>query len=148
MKKITLMLALLGSVFTSVQTAFADDAKWEGKRIASVSAAVNDLASLTDGTYLMRNVGHMSYLRENDNKSLYLWNAVPSGSTEVSDINDVFAGTSSTISSVAYVSKHTKTATDGTETTYYNIQFRSGQYIGTSLPNGGAASSNATAGEI
>lgn len=148
MKKITLMLALLGSVFTSVQTAFADDAKWEGKRIASVSAAVNDLASLTDGTYLMRNVGHMSYLRENDNKSLYLWNAVTSGSTDVSDINAAFAGTSSTISSVAYVSKHTKTATDGTETTYYNIQFRSGQYIGTSLPNGDAASSNATAGEI
>ena len=36
MKKITLMLALLGSVFTSVQTAFAADPDWEGKRVKSL----------------------------------------------------------------------------------------------------------------
>ena len=152
MKKITLMLAFLGMVFSSVQSAFADDARWEGKRIASVSAAVEDLGKLEDGCYLVRNVGHMSYLRENDNKSLYLWNAVPSGSTEVADINAAFAGTSSTISSVVYVSKNMTTKEDGTQepTGYYTIQFRSGQYIGTSIASraGGAASSNATAGEI
>ena len=55
MKKITFMLALLVLIFTSVQSAFATDAEWEQKRIASVSAAVEGLDNLVNGYYVLRN---------------------------------------------------------------------------------------------
>lgn len=140
MKKFTLMLAFLGMIFSSVQTAFADDEKWGGKRIATVSEAVTSLEGLTDGFYVLRNVARQTYLRENDNHVLYLWNAT-NGSQNLEDIKTAFEHKSSTLSSVVYVKKN-----EGTE--YYTMQFRSGQYLGSSLPNGTQVSSNATAGEI
>lgn len=140
MKKITFMLALLVLIFTSVQSAFATDEKWENEKIVSVSAAVDGLENLKDGYYLLRNVGRKTFLRENDNKGLYLWNAT-NGSDELATIQTKFVNTTDYMSSVVYVRKINNSH-------QYTIQFMSGQYIGTSLPNGGAASSNATAGDV
>ena len=140
MKKFTFMLALLGSIFTSVQSAFATDDKWVGKKIATVSAAVDGLDNLADGYYLLRNVGRQTFLRENDGKGLYLWNATD-GSDDLTTVQAKFVNSSAYMSSVVYVAKK-----EGSDK--YTMQFKSGQYIGTSLPNGGAASSNVTAGEI
>lgn len=140
MKKITFMLALLGFIFTSVQSAFATDEKWVGKKIATVSAAIEGLDNLTDGYYLLRNVGRQTFLRENDGKGLYLWNAT-NGSEELATVQAKFVNSSAYMSSVVYVAKK-----EGSDK--YTMQFKSGQYLGTSLPHGGAASSNATAGEI
>ena len=140
MKKITFMLALLGSIFTSVQSAFATDEKWENKKIATVAAAVDGIDNLTDGYYLLRNVGRQTFVRENDNKALWLWNATD-GSDDLATVQAKFVGSSAYMSSVVYVTKNT-------DSDKYTMQFKSGQYIGTSLPNGKAASSNATAGEV
>ena len=140
MKKFTFMLALLGSIFTSVQSAFATDDKWVGKKIATVSAAVDGLDNLADGYYLLRNVGRQTFLRENDGKGLYLWNATD-GSDDLATVQAKFVNSSAYMSSVVYVAKK-----EGSDK--YTMQFKSGQYIGSSLPNGGDASSNATAGEI
>lgn len=134
------MLALLGSIFTSVQSAFATDEKWENKKIATVSAAVDGLDNLTDGYYLLRNVGRQTFLRENDGNGLYLWNAT-NGSDDLATVQAKFVNSSAYMSSVVYVAKK-----EGSDK--YTMQFKSGQYIGTSLPNGGDARSNATAGEI
>lgn len=140
MKKITFMLALLVLIFTSVQSAFATDAKWEQKRIASVSAAVEGLDNLVNGYYVLRNVGRKTFLRENDDKGLYLWNAT-NGSDELTAVQTAFVGKRALMSSVVYITKN-----EGTS--YYTMQFKSGQYIGTTLPHGSAATSNATAGEV
>lgn len=140
MKKITLMLAFLGMVFSSVQSAFAADPDWEGKRIATLSAAVINADSLSDGYYVLRNVGRKTFLRENDNHTLYLWNAT-NGSDDLATVQAAFVGKSSTLTSVVYVSKN-----EGTD--YYTMTFRSGQFLGTELPHGTQASSQTTAGEI
>ena len=140
MKKFTFMLALLGSIFTSVQSAFATDEKWENKKIATVSAAVDGLDNLADGYYLLRNVGRKTFLRENDGKGLYLWNAT-NGSDDLTTVQAKFVNSNAYMSSVVYVTKNT-------DSDKYTMQFKSGQYLGTSLPHGSAASSNATAGEV
>lgn len=140
MKKITLMLAFLGMVFSSVQSAFAADPDWEGKRIGTLSAAVTNAESLTDGYYVLRNVGRKTFLRENDNHTLYLWNAT-NGSDDLATVQAAFVGKSSTLNSVVYVSKN-----EGSD--YYTMTFKSGQFLGSTLANGSQASSNATAGEI
>mgnify|MGYP004453051213 CR=1 FL=1 len=140
MKKFTFMLALLGSIFTSVQSAFATDEKWENKKIATVSAAVDGLDNLADGYYLLRNVGRKTFLRENDGKGLYLWNATD-GSDDLTTVQAKFVNSNAYMSSVVYVTKNT-------DSDKYTMQFKSGQYLGTSLPHGSAASSNATAGEV
>lgn len=134
------MLALLGFIFTSVQSAFATDEKWENKKIATVSAAVDGLDNLTDGYYLLRNVGRKTFLRENDGKGLYLWNATD-GSDDLATVQAKFVNSYAYMSSVVYVTKNA-------DSDKYTMQFKSGQYIGTSLPHGSAASSNATAGEV
>ena len=141
MKKITLMLALLGSVFTSVQTAFAADPDWEGKQIGTLSEAVTSLEGLGDGYYVLRNVGRKTFLRENTDHTLWLWNAT-NGSDDLTAVQTAFVGKSATINSVVYVSKN-----EGT-TDKYTMTFKSGQYLGTSLKNGGAESSSATAGVV
>lgn len=140
MKKFTFMLALVGAMFSSVQSAFATDEKWENKKITSVSAAVESLDALTDGYYVLRNVGRKTFVRENDNNSLYLWNAT-NGSDDLSAVQTAFVNSTTLLGSVVYVTKNT-------DSDYYTMQFKSGQYIGSTLPNGGAASSNATAGEV
>lgn len=140
MKKITFMLALLGFIFTSVQSAFATDEKWENKKIATVSAAIEGLDNLTDGYYLLRNVGRKTFLRENDGKDLYLWNAT-NGSDDLATVQAKFVNSYAYMSSVVYVTKNA-------DSDKYTMQFKSGQYIGTSLPHGSTASSNATAGEV
>lgn len=140
MKKITFMLALLGFIFTSVQSAFATDEKWENKKIATVSAAIEGLDNLTDGYYLLRNVGRKTFLRENDGNGLYLWNATD-GSDDLATVQAKFVNSYAYMSSVVYVTKNA-------DSDKYTMQFKSGQYIGTSLPHGSAASSNATAGEV
>lgn len=141
MKKITYVLALLGVLFSSVQSAFAaTDSKWEGKWIASVGEAVTSLDKLNDGFYVLRNVGRKTFLRENDNNSLYLWNAT-NGSDAIANVKSAFEHKNSVMSSVVYVSKNS-------DATYYTLQFKSGQYIGSTLPGGTAASSNATAGNV
>lgn len=140
MKKITLMLALLGSVFTSVQTAFADEPNWEGKRVATLSEAVSSLESLSDGYYVLRNVGRKTFLREDSNHNLNLWNAT-NGSDELTTVQNAFVGKSTILSSVVYVSKN-----EGSDK--YTMTFKSGQYLGASLPHGTQASSSTTAGEI
>lgn len=141
MKKITLMLALLGSVFTSVQTAFADEPNWEGKRVATLSEAVSSLESLSDGYYVLRNVGRKTFLREDSNHNLNLWNAT-NGSDDLTTVQKAFVGKTTVLSSVVYVSKN-----EGS-TDKYTMTFKSGQYLGASLPHGTQASSSTTAGEI
>lgn len=49
MKKITFFATLLAMLVSSVQSAFADDAKWTNKFIKSVADATTDLGSLEDG---------------------------------------------------------------------------------------------------
>lgn len=139
MKKITLMLALLGSVFTSVQTAFAADPDWEGKRVKSLSEAVTSLEGLGDGYYVLRNVGRKTFLREDSNHNLNLWNAT-NGSDDLTTVQNAFVGKTTILSSVVYVSKN-----EGSDK--YTMTFKSGQYLG-SLPHATQASSSTTAGEI
>lgn len=141
MKKITYVLALLGVLFSSVQSTFAaTDSKLEGKWIASMGEAVTSLEGLTDGYYVLRNVGRQTFLRENDNNNLYLWNAT-NGSDAIDNVRTAFVHKNAVISSVVYITKNT-------ETNFYTMQFKSGQYLGASLPHGTQASSNATAGNI
>lgn len=141
MKKITYVLALLGVLFSSVQSTFAaTDSKWADKWIASVGDAVTSLEGLTDGYYVLRNVGRKTFLCENDDNKLYLWNAT-NGSDNIANVRTAFVHKNTVMSSVVYVTKNTGT-------NFYTMQFKSGQYLGASLPHGGAASSNATAGNI
>lgn len=137
MKKITFLLTLLGFMLSSVQSAFADDAKWTNKGIKTVKEAVSSLENLTTGYYLVRNCGHKSWLKENDNKTLYL--DVPLRSDDLTSIQTTFTGSTTYMNYVVYI---TKSETSNT----YTIQTKSGQYLPASLPHGGVASTNATAG--
>lgn len=94
MKKITFFATLLAMLVSSVQSVFADDAKWTGKGIKSVDAAVTSLSDLTDGYYLVRNVGHSTFLQEQGNGNLYLWNA-NNYSSDLASINNAFSGNAS-----------------------------------------------------
>lgn len=137
MKKITFLLTLLGFMLSSVQSAFADDAKWTNKGIKTVKEAVSSLENLTTGYYLVRNCGHKSWLKENDNKTLYL--DVPLRSDDLTSIQTTFTGSTTYMNYVVHI---TKSETNNT----YTIQTKSGQYLPASLPHGGVASTNATAG--
>lgn len=90
MKKITFFATLLAMLVSSVQSAFADDANWTGKGIKSVGAAVTSLSDLTNGYYLVRNVGHSTFLQEQGNGNLYLWNA-NNYSSDLTSINNAFS---------------------------------------------------------
>ena len=139
MKKITFLLTLLTMVFCSVQSAFADEAKWTGKYIQNVDAAVTSLSNLNEGFYLIRNVGHSTFLQEQDNGNLYLAN-VNDYSSDIANIQNKFTGQAGLdkLSYVVYLIKDT----DGT----YKIQFKSGKY----MPNfgGGSTRSNNTAAKL
>lgn len=139
MKKFTFLLSLLAMVLCNVQSAFADDAKWTDKYIQSVDAAVTSSNNLKEGFYLMRNVGHSTFLREENNGNLYLAN-VNNYSSEIANIQENFIGQASSdkLNYVVYLTKDT----DGT----YKIQFKSGKY----MPNfgSGSTSSNQTASKL
>lgn len=136
MKRFTFLLTLLGLMLSSVQSAFADEAKWTNKYIKTVNAAVTSTENLTTGYYMMRNVGHKSWLYEN-NKSLIL--DVPVRSDELTAFNTTFAGSTTYLNHVVYVTKNTDNST-------YTIQTISGNYFPASLPHGGGATANTTAG--
>lgn len=138
MKKITFFATLLAMLVSSVQSAFADDAKWTGKGIKSVDAAVTSLSDLTDGYYLVRNVGHSTFLQEQGNGNLYLWNA-NNYSSDLASINNAFSGDATNMNSVVYLAKDSE---DGT----YTMQFKSGKYMPTFGDNN--TSSNATAAKL
>lgn len=136
MKRFTFLLTLLGLMLSSVQSAFADEAKWTNKYIKTVNAAVTSTDNLTTGYYMMRNVGHKSWLYEN-NKNLTL--DVPVRSDELTAFNTTFAGSTTYLNHVVYVTKNTDNST-------YTIQTISGNYFPASLPHGGGATANTTAG--
>ena len=138
MKKITFFATLLAMLVSSVQSAFADDAKWTGKGIKSVDAAVTSLSNLTDGYYLVRNVGHSTFLQEQGNGNLYLWNA-NNYSSDLTSINNAFSGSVTDMNSVVYLAKDSE---DGT----YTMQFKSGKYMPTF--GSGSTTSNATAAKL
>ena len=137
MKKITFFATLLAMLVSSVQSAFADDAKWTNKFIKSVADATADLGSLENGYYLIENVGHNSFARL-DGNAIWLEAAVnPDG---IDNIRNYFVGTTDKMNYVFYLSKNDDNAT-------YTIQAKSGKYFPQSLPHGGGASVNATAGK-
>ncbi len=138
MKKITFFATLLAMLVSSVQSAFADDAKWTGKGIKSVDAAVTSLSDLTSGYYLVRNVGHSTFLQEQGNGNLYLWNA-NNYSSDLTSINNAFSGDATNMNSVVYLAKDSE---DGT----YTMQFKSGKYMPTF--GGNSTSSNETATKL
>ena len=138
MKKITFFATLLAMLVSSVQSAFADDAKWTGKGIKSVDAAVTSLSNLTDGYYLVRNVGHSTFLQEQDNGNLYLWNA-NNYSSDLTSINNAFSGSTTNMNSVVYLAKDSENGT-------YTMQFKSGKYMPTF--GSGGTTSNATAAKL
>ena len=137
MKKITFFATLLAMLVSSVQSAFADDARWTNKFIKSVADATADLGSLENGYYLIENVGHNSFARL-DGNAIGLEAAVnPDG---IDNIRNYFVGTADKMNYVFYLSKNDDNAT-------YTIQAKSGKYFPQSLPHGGGASVNATAGK-
>ena len=137
MKKITFFATLLAMLVSSVQSAFADDAKWTNKFIKSVADATADLGSLENGYYLIENVGHNSFARL-DGDAIWLEAAVnPDG---IDNIRNYFVGTTDKMNYVFYLSKNDDNAT-------YTIQAKSGKYFPQSLPHGDGASVNATAGK-
>ena len=138
MKKITFFATLLAMLVSSVQSAFADDAKWTGKGIKSVDAAVTSLSDLTSGYYLVRNVGHSTFLQEQGNGNLYLWNA-NNYSSDLTSINNAFSGSATNMNSVVYLAKNSE---DGT----YTMQFKSGKYM--PAFGGNSTSSNETATKL
>ena len=138
MKKITFFATLLAMLVSSVQSAFADDAKWTNKFIKSVADATADLGSLENGYYLIENVGHNSFAHVvNDEIWLDGTAANPDG---IDNIRSRFVGTTDKMHYVFYLSKNDDNAT-------YTIQAKSGKYFPQSLPHGGGASVNATAGK-
>lgn len=141
MKKLsTLLVLLLTMLVGGVNCAYAADGVWKDRFIQTVSAALTSADDLQDGYYLLRNVGRKTFLRENDNGGLYLWNAT-NGSDDLTAVKNAFEGsTKDVMSSVVYIT----TNGDGT----YKMQFRSLKYMPETLPHGGAASSNATAGNV
>ena len=137
MKKITFFATLLAMLVSSVQSAFADDARWTNKFIKSVADATADLGSLENGYYLIENVGHNSFARL-DGNAIWLEAAVnPDG---IDNIRNYFVGTADKMNYVFYLSKNDDNAT-------YTIQAKSGKYFPQSLPHSGGASVNATAGK-
>lgn len=138
MKKITFFATLLAMLVSSVQSAFADDAKWTNKFIKSVADATADLGSLENGYYLIENVGHKSFARLDGNAIWLDGESInPDG---IGNIRNYFVGTADKMNYVFYLSKNDDNAT-------YTIQAKSGKYFPQSLPHGAGASVNEKAGK-
>lgn len=144
MKKLsTLLVLLLTMLVGGVNCAYAEGGDWTGKCITSVSEPVTNVSSLQDGYYLLRNVGRQTFLRENDNHGLYLWNAV-SGDADVASVSAAFVKKTSVMSSVVYITKNADGST-------YTMQFKSGYYLGAEYgynKDGEQALAKETAGNI
>ena len=136
MKKFTFLLTLLALVLGNVQSAFADDAKWTDKYIKSISDPITNLDELTDGFYVIRNVGRKTFVHLEDNGNIWLQNPVQSENT--TEIQAAFANKTD----VAYAFYVAKDEASGK----YTIQGKSGKYFPESLPHGSTASVNETAG--
>lgn len=137
MKKFTFLLTLLALVLGNVQSAFADDAKWADKVIKSISDPITNLDDLTDGFYVIRNVGRKTFVHLENNGNIWLQNPVQSENT--TEIQAAFANKTD----VAYAFYVAKDEASGK----YTIQGKSGKYFPESLPRGGGASVNETAGK-
>ena len=136
MKKFTFLLTLLALVLGNVQSAFADNEKWTDKIIKSISGPITNLDELTDGFYVIRNVGRKTFVRLEDNGNIWLQKPVQSENT--TEIQAAFANKTD----VAYAFYVAKDKTSGK----YTIQGKSGKYFPESLPHGSTASVNETAG--
>ena len=136
MKKFTFLLTLLALVFGNVQSAFADDAKWTDKCIKSISDPITNLDELTDGFYVIRNVGRKTFVHLENNGDI--WLQAPVRSENTTEIQAAFANKTD----VAYAFYVAKDKTSGK----YTIQGKSGKYFPESLPHGSTASVNETAG--
>lgn len=137
MKKFTFLLTLLAMVLCNVQSAFADEAKWTNKGIKSISGPITNLDDLTDGFYVLRNVGRKTFARlENDGN---IWLQAPVRSENVADIQAAFAYNTD----AAYAFYVTKDKTTGK----YTIQCKSGKYFPGNLAKDANAASNETAGK-
>lgn len=136
MKKFTFLLTLLALVLGNVQSAFADDAKWANKYIKSISDPITNLDELSDGFYVLRNVGRKTFAHLENNGGLMLKAAV--NNEELANFKTFFQNNGD----VAYMFYFTKNA----ETGKYTIQAKNGKYFPESLPRGGGASVNQTAG--
>ena len=143
MKKLsTLLVLLLTMLVGGVNCAYAEGGDWTDKYIVTVSEPVTNVRSLQDGYYLLRNVGRQTFLRENDNHGLYLWNAV-SGDADVASVSAAFVKKTSVMSSVVYITKNADGST-------YTMQFKSGYYLGAEYgaDDGKDALAKETAGNI
>lgn len=136
MKKFTFLLTLLALVLGNVQSAFADDAKWTDKFIKSISDPITNLDELTDGFYVIRNVGRKTFVHLENNGNILL--QAPVRSENTTEIQAAFANTTD----VAYAFYVAKDEASGK----YTIQAKSGKYFPENLPRGGNASVNETAG--
>lgn len=137
MKKFTFLLSLLAMVLCNVQSAFADEAKWTNKGIKSISGPITNLDDLTDGFYVLRNVGRRTFARlENDGN---IWLQAPVRSENVNDIQAAFAYNTD----AAYAFYVTKDKSTGK----YTIQCKSGKYFPENLAKDANAASNETAGK-
>lgn len=136
MKKFTFLLTLLALVLGNVQSAFADDAKWTDKYIKSISDPITNLDELTEGFYVIRNVGRKTFVHLENNGNIWLQKPVQSENT--TEIQAAFANKTD----VAYAFYVAKDETSGK----YTIQAKSGKYFPETLPHGSTASVNETAG--
>lgn len=133
MKKITFLLTLLAMVVCNVRSAFADDAKWTDKGIATFGEAVTSLDNLNDGFYVLRNVGRKTFVKA-EGEALKLKPVVKS--TNFNDFKNFFQGNAD----VAYVFYLKKSATGGK----YTIQGKTGNYVPNSTRKDESLSLNAT----
>ena len=142
MKKLsTLLVLLLTMLVGGVNCAYAADGVWKDRYIKTVSAALTSVDDLHDGYYLLRNVGRQTFLRENDNNVLWLWNAT-NGKDDLATVKTAFEGYKKDLmSSVVYITKNEGGAS-------YTMQFRSHKYMPRTLTHGGETKSNETAGNI
>ena len=136
MKKFTFLLTLLALVLGNVQSAFADEAKWTNKYIKSISDPITNLDELSDGFYVLRNVGRKTFAHLEDNGDLMLKAAV--NNEDLANFKTFFQNNGD----VAYMFYFTK----NTETGKYTIQAKNGKYFPERLPRGNGASVNQTAG--
>lgn len=92
-------------VLCNVQSAFADDAKWTNKGIATFGEAITSLDNLSDGYYVLRNVGRKTFVKA-EGENLMLRPAVQS--TNFADFKNFFSYNTD----VAYVFYLKKSATE------------------------------------
>lgn len=134
MKKFTFLLTLLVMVLCNVQSAFADDAKWTDKGIATFGEAITSLDNLSDGYYVLRNVGRKTFVKA-EGEALKLRPAVRS--TNFADFRSFFQYNTD-VAYVFYLKKST------TENGKYSIQGKTGKYFPNSSQKDSPLSLDAT----